>query len=139
MRLWRYGKGGERPTVQGVIDCDIHCVVPSVEALLPYVPAYWQEQIAISGFKGPVDDAYPASAATSVRPGARPEAGPAGSSLALLRTQVLDPWRVEWGVLNCAYAIESIRNPDAATALAGAVNDWQIAEWLDKEPRLRAS
>ena len=26
-----------------------------------------------------------------------------------------------------------------AVAFASAVNDWQIAEWLDKEPRLRAS
>jgi uncharacterized protein len=132
-------KGRERPAVQGVIDCDIHCVVPSVDVLLPYLPAYWQEQIAISGFKGPVDEAYPASAATSVRPGAALPDGTAGSSLALLRTQVLEPWRVEWGVLNCAYAIESIHNPDAAIALASAVNDWQIASWLDQEPRLRAS
>jgi hypothetical protein len=42
-------------------------------------------------------------------------------------------------VLCCAYAIDSIHNPDAAVALARACNDWQIAEWLDKEPRLRAS
>ena len=29
--------------------------------------------------------------------------------------------------------------PDTAAAMAAAVNDWLIAEWLDKEPRLRAS
>ena len=32
-----------------------------------------------------------------------------------------------------------MRNPDAAAALARAVNDWQVAEWLDREPRLRAA
>jgi uncharacterized protein len=32
-----------------------------------------------------------------------------------------------------------VRNPDAAAALARAVNDWQIAEWLQPEPRLRAA
>jgi len=52
---------------------------------------------------------------------------------------VLDPHGVDYAILNCAYGIESIHNPDAAAALASAVNDWQIAEWLDPEPRLRAS
>ena len=36
-------------------------------------------------------------------------------------------------MLNCLYAIDSLHNPDAAVALASAVNDWQIAEWFDKE------
>jgi uncharacterized protein len=43
------------------------------------------------------------------------------------------------GVLQCSYGIESLHNPDAAVAFASAVNDWLIAEWLDKEPRLRAA
>jgi len=32
-----------------------------------------------------------------------------------------------------------VHHPDAAAALASAVNDWLIAEWLDKDPRFRAS
>lgn len=42
-------------------------------------------------------------------------------------------------ILNCIYAIDGLHNPDAAIALAGAVNDWLIAEWLEQDPRLRAS
>jgi predicted TIM-barrel fold metal-dependent hydrolase len=42
-------------------------------------------------------------------------------------------------VLNCDYAVDSLRNPDLAAALAAAVNDWLLAEWLSPEPRLRAS
>jgi predicted TIM-barrel fold metal-dependent hydrolase len=52
---------------------------------------------------------------------------------------VLDPLGIEAGILCCAYEVDSIHNPDAAAALARAVNDWQIAEWLGPEPRLRAS
>src|SRR5262249_6637787 len=44
-----------------------------------------------------------------------------------------------YGILNCTYAVDSIHNPDSAAAMASAVNDWQVAAWLDPEPRLRAS
>jgi predicted TIM-barrel fold metal-dependent hydrolase len=128
---------GARPPV---IDCDIHNVVPSVEALFPYLPAHWREHISNTLFKGPTETSYPRRAPTSARPGSIPEDGrPAGSDLGLLRRQVLDPLGVEVGLLCCTYAIDSLHNPDAAVALARAVNDWQIAEWLEREPRLRAS
>jgi predicted TIM-barrel fold metal-dependent hydrolase len=56
-----------------------------------------------------------------------------------VRSQVLDATGVESAVLCSPYPIDSLHHPDAAVALASAVNDWQIAEWLDREPRLRAS
>jgi uncharacterized protein len=126
-------------TAREVIDADVHNVVPSIDALLPYLADHWREYIAQSGFKGPTDTAYP-KAPTSARPGSVPASGqPAGSDLALLREQALDAWGTSIGILNCAYAVESIHNPDADVAVARATNDWQIAEWLDREPRLRAS
>src|SRR5205085_9300858 len=83
---------------------------------------------------------YPKGYATSAAPGTTPAGGgPAASDLDTIRSQVLDPWNVEIGILSCAYAIESLHNPDTAAAMASAVNDWLIAEWLDKVPRLRAS
>jgi predicted TIM-barrel fold metal-dependent hydrolase len=123
-----------------VIDADVHNVVPSIEALFPYLTRHWREYITQSAFKGPVDDPYPPGAATSTRPELRAAgAGPAGSTLQQVREAVLDRPGVELAILNCAYGIENIHNPDGAAALASAVNDWQIAEWLDPEPRLRAS
>ena len=136
------GLGADIRAVTGglpVIDCDIHNAVPSVQALFPYLDDHWREYISTSAFKGPVDTAYPPRAPTSCRPDFRPPKGPPGSDLELLRQHTLDAWGAEYGILNCAYAVESIHNPDAAVAMARAVNDWQIAEWLDKEPRLRAS
>jgi len=128
------------PTRRAVIDCDLHNVVPSTEALFPYLPAHWREHITNTLFKGVIDSAYPPSAPVTAQPGSAPGDGrPAGSDLDLLRSQVLDPLGVEIGVLCCAYAVDSLHNPDAAVALSRAVNDWQVAEWLDREPRLRAS
>jgi len=122
-----------------MIDCDIHNEVPRIEALFPYLPEHWREHIRQSLFKGPVDHIYPPGSPATARPDSKPVEGPAGSDLALLRAQALDAPGVEIGILTCAYAVDSLHHPDAAVALASAVNDWQIAEWLDKEPRLRAS
>jgi predicted TIM-barrel fold metal-dependent hydrolase len=123
-----------------VIDCDIHNVVPSIEALVPFLSDHWREYVRQSAFRGPVDTAYPPGVPTSAQPGSIPPGGgPPGSDLSLVREQVLDAWHAEYGILNCAYAVDSIHNPDSAAAMASATNDWQVAEWLDQEPRLRAS
>src|SRR5581483_9504861 len=123
-----------------LIDCDVHNIPPTVQALFPYLSDHWREYITQSAFKGPVDTAYPKNAPTTARTETRPPGGrPPGSDLALVREQVLDAWGAEFGILTCAYAVDSIHNPDTAAAMASAVNDWQIAEWLEKEPRLRAS
>jgi predicted TIM-barrel fold metal-dependent hydrolase len=123
-----------------MIDCDIHNEVPSPEALFPYLPPYWVEHITNTLFKGPTELPYPPDAPLTARPETRPaEGGPPGSSLDLVRSQALDRAGVKVGILNCLYPIDSLHNPDAAIALASAVNDWQIANWLEPEPRLRAS
>jgi hypothetical protein len=125
---------------QPVIDTDIHCVVPSAQALFPYLSAHWREYISTSAFKGPTDTPYPPGAPTSALAGTRPpEGGPPGSSLQLIREQVLDAWNVEIGILNCFYSVDSINAPDTAAAMASAVNDWLIHDWLEQEPRLRAT
>src|SRR5207248_1548805 len=125
-----------------MIDSDVHIEVPRVEALFPHLAEYWVEHITKTMFKGPTDTYYPPHTPAAARPGSQPPDGsPAGSSLALLRDQVLGPAAngVEYVILNCLYAIDSLHNPDAAVALASAVNDWQIAQWLSHDPRLRGS
>ena len=67
---------------RAVIDCDLHNVVPSAQALFPWLSDFWREYITQSGFKGPNDTPYP-KAPTSARPGTTPAAGPPGSDLAL--------------------------------------------------------
>jgi len=122
-----------------LIDCDVHNRVPGVQALFPYLPPYWVDHVTQSAFKGAQSTYHPKASPPNARPGSIPSDGPAGSSLALLREQHLDPLGIAFAILNCLYAIDSLHNPEAAVAFASAVNDWQIAEWLGPEPRLRAS
>jgi predicted TIM-barrel fold metal-dependent hydrolase len=127
-------------TAQAIVDCDLHCEVPRVEALFPYLPDYWIEHIRNTLFKGPNLTYHPRRSPAAAREGTQPaDGGPPGSSLDLLRQQALDAAGVEVGILSCLYAVDSVHNPDAAQACASAVNDWVRAEWLDREPRLRAS
>ncbi len=126
-------------TMPALIDCDVHLAVPRVEALFPYLPAHWVEHVRQSVFKGATTTYYPASAPLAARPGSVPPDGPAGSSLALLQEQLLDPTGVEFAVTSCLYEIDGLHNPEAAVAFARAVNDWQIAEWFEQDTRLRGS
>jgi len=126
---------------QPVIDCDLHNELPALETLYPYLPDHWVDYCNESAFRGPDANDYPKNAPITARPGAKPEKGAPGSDLDLLRQQALDTpdWQVEIGILNCAYRVASVHNPDLAASLATAVNQWQVEHWLEKEPRLRAS
>lgn len=118
------------------IDCDIHNEVPSLETLFPYLSDFWCDYCSISGFGGPDANDYPRGAPITTHPDAKP---PWEVTLAHVREQLLDNWNFAYGILNCAYRVQSVHNPDLAAALARAINDWQIAQWLEPEPRLRAS
>jgi predicted TIM-barrel fold metal-dependent hydrolase len=124
---------------QQVIDCDVHNAVPSVEALVPYLPDRWRDYMAESGVTTIEANYYPKGAPLSARPGSVPDGGPAGSDLDLLREQLLDAWNVRYAILNCLYGVQLILNEEWAAVMARAMNDWQVAEWLDRDPRLRAS
>jgi predicted TIM-barrel fold metal-dependent hydrolase len=131
---------GAAATRPALIDADVHCDVPKVDALFPYLPDHWIEHIQQTLFKGPVDSYYPSK--TSLAGGADGTATteiPKASSLTEIQADLLDASGASQAVLNCLYAIDSLNNPDAAIFMARAVNDWLIAEWLEKDSRLRAS
>jgi predicted TIM-barrel fold metal-dependent hydrolase len=131
-----------RPAWTGpVIDADVHAVVPSIDALRPHLADHWTEFIDERGVGDPfgLAVAYPAGAPTTARPDWRSADGGAARDVELLRRHVLDPLDVDYAIVTCNYAVDSVRHPDFAAALAAAVNDWVAAEWLDREPRLRAS
>ena len=123
-----------------VIDVDVHAVVPSTEVLFPYLDPVWQEHMRERGWAGPsADYAYPPALETTARSAWRPPDGrvPA-SDASLLREHILDPWAVDHAIVNCSYPVDD-GHPDLSAALASAVNDWLVEEWLEKDPRLRAS
>jgi uncharacterized protein len=124
-----------------VIDADVHAVVPSLDVLHPYMEPQWVDFARERWLPGPdINNIYPPNAPTTVRDEWRTaDRGNPASQLSYLQKHILDPWDVDFAVINCYYGIEWVRHPDFAPALARAVNNWLIAEWLDKDPRLRAS
>jgi hypothetical protein len=147
----------ERPTMRArdpVIDCDIHNAPVSDEALqayLPaswrqrretaqYLPAYWQRFRESLGDRSYIGAEYPRPTPRAARTDAWPPSGyPPAADLDFMREQLLDHWRIEYGVLTPVLGAGEQLNLDFGAALAHAINDWQVAEWLEPEPRLRAS
>jgi predicted TIM-barrel fold metal-dependent hydrolase len=122
----------------GLIDCDIHNT-PAPGALKRYLPERWRAYYERFGRPGYAGAYYPKGSPNAARSDSwPPSGGPPGSDLAFLQGQLLDAWQIECGILNTLTTIRNqLREYDAA--LAQAYNDWQIAEWLEPEPRLRAS
>ncbi|MBI1294201.1 amidohydrolase family protein [bacterium] len=123
-----------------VIDCDIHNAMPNNETLYKYLSPRWRRYHEMMGLRGHVGSSYPRAMPNASRHDAWPPSGlPPGGDLDFMRTQLLDAWDLELGILNCLFGAGGATNPSFAAALSSAVNDWQIAEWLEPEPRLRAS
>lgn len=123
-----------------VIDTDIHIAFPSPQVLRSYLPERWREHHRTFGARGYSGSHYPRAMPNAARHDSWPQDGtPPGSSLALLRAQLLDEWDIEIGVLNPLVGVGEQRNLEFGAAFARAVNEWQLADWLEPEPRLRAS
>ncbi|GAA2756293.1 amidohydrolase family protein [Actinopolymorpha rutila] len=121
-----------------VVDCDIHnSTWPG--ALDPYLSARWRRHGELFGSRTHPGSLYPKGSPAAARHDAWPPSGrPPGGDLEFMRTQHLDPEGIEYGILNCLGAAGTQLNAEYASALCRATNEWQIAEWLEKEPRLRA-
>jgi len=123
----------------GGIDCDLHPAVPGLKTLLPYLADHWRDTVVQRGLHDLESIAYPVNAPLSSRPDWRPASGKPGSDLQMLRRQALDAFGSSAGICNCLYGAQLLFSEDMGAGFARAVNDWIAREWLDKEPRLRAS
>ncbi len=124
---------------QGAIDCDVHVAVPSMKALLPFMDEAWREMIVSRGTDGLELASYPSGAPISCRPDWRTPGKLPGSDLAMLQRAALDGFGSRVAICNCLYGAQAVHSEDLAQALCRAVNDWLAAEFLDRDPRLRAS
>lgn len=134
-------RGKLTPATHGAIDCDIHPAIPNTRVLLPYLDDYWREQVLSRGIDSENYElmAYPASVPIACRPDWRPPQGVPGSSLDLLRKHALDHFGSRYAICNVLHGAMVMTNVDMAAAFCRAINDWLAAEWLDRDPRLRAS
>lgn len=146
------GAGARRRTA--VVDCDIHNAPPSEAALLKYMPAEWRERRSTGGRLDAAVEAsretlgdrsylgseYPRPTPRSSRVDAwPPNGGPPASNVPFMREQLLDRFGIDYGVLTPMLGAGEQLDVERGAALASAINDWQVAEWLEPEPRLRAS
>ena len=128
-----------------VIDCDIHPAMNAWTEVHPYLAKKWIEHLAVYGshLRHAFSEAltHPRMSPDAARVDAYPdEGGPPGSSLALMRSQHLDPNGVAFGMLiPLRWNPGSQRNLDFGVALTQAMNTWQVERWVKNEPRLRAS
>ena len=127
------------------IDCDIHNYVASDDVLVSYMDPAWRDHHRTYGhrthsvlsFHGAP---YPRLAGVGKRRDAAPPSGlPTGADFDFFREQHLDSMPVEYGILNCLSRAGDELHEGYDAALARAINDWQSAEWLDKDDRLRGS
>ena len=68
-----------------------------------------------------------------------PDGGPPGSDVDFISEQLLDAYNITYGVLEPLLGGNNSRNSHEAAALCTAMNDWQVAEYTDHDPRLRGS
>lgn len=144
MAVAQTSKPNRSQTRSAIIDCDIHNNIPDQTALYPYLPAPWRaycEQFGPRSYR--FSGAYyprvnPAAARTDSWP---PNGLPPGSDLPFVREQLLDKWDIEYGILNPLIddGAPAQLNIEYGAAIARAINTWQVRDWLDPEPRLRAS
>jgi predicted TIM-barrel fold metal-dependent hydrolase len=137
-----------------IVDCDIHNAPTSEQALLEYLPAEWrhrrtpggrlaggyERQRETLGDRSYLGCEYPRATPRAARTDAWPPSGdPPASDLPFMREQLLDRFEIEYGVLTPMLGAGEQLDVESGAARASASNDWQIAEWLEREPRLRAS
>lgn len=126
-------------TVPGAIDCDVHPTIPDNKALLPYLDSFWRDSVESRGINSLESISYPTKSPLTSRPEWRDKSGYAALSAEEITAQVCGRWQAGTVILNCLYGVHLLHSEDMARAFAIAVNDWMVKEWLDRDPRLRAS
>jgi predicted TIM-barrel fold metal-dependent hydrolase len=125
----------------GFVDCDVHLTVPDTATLVPYLEDYWREHVLRRGIDGDnlEASAYPPFAPINCRPDWKPAKGLPASRFEQLRDHVLAPFNPRFAICNVLHGAQIMFSEDLSGALCRAVNNWIAAEFLDRDPRLRAS
>jgi uncharacterized protein len=121
------------------IDCDVHPTLPNLRSLASHLDEFWRNSIQERGIDSLESISYPPNAPISARPDWRDGNGRIEGGVENLTSQVLDRWGAGHAILNCLSGVQMVFNEDMAAALAKAVNRWIATDWLDRDPRLRAS
>jgi predicted TIM-barrel fold metal-dependent hydrolase len=139
--------GDDAPHAQQIraIDTDVHYALENWAELRPYLSQPWKWLVdEKKGFFGMSHRGYqniggwPNDGA--LRGDATPPNGIIGSDPGFTRKQLIETEGVDYAILNGGPTALSITyNPDIATALASAHNDWLVDKWLRPYKEYRGS
>jgi predicted TIM-barrel fold metal-dependent hydrolase len=125
-----------------IIDTDVH-ERTDLQELLPYLDPVWHRYITDYGW---IPDRFlPYSQPTAGgldRADAKPGGTrPGGSDLGLLQAQLLDEYAIDQAILTGWLNASSMQEgwTEFKTALMSAYNDWQLANWVERDERLFGS
>ncbi|HEX5414689.1 MAG TPA: amidohydrolase family protein [Chloroflexota bacterium] len=130
-----------RPRQYEIVDCDIHNYLPSPKVLGRYLPERWRVHHESIGPRSPGGRFAPQAYPSAARLDAWPASGlPPGSDRDLLIAQLLDRYEMSYGILNPLFTgALSQTIEEYGAAYCRAVNDWQIADWLEHDARFRGT
>jgi predicted TIM-barrel fold metal-dependent hydrolase len=125
----------------GLIDTDVHVAIPDARVLLPYLEPYWREHVERRGLERESFDvsAFPTNAPINARPDWKPDKGHPAARLDRLQSDLLDRYGHRFAILNVIHGGQMLFSEDLSLAFCRAINNWLAKEWLDRDPRLRAS
>ncbi len=125
-------------TEVGLVDCDTHNYWDNLSELKPFLAPQWHGILDEFGPRHYAGGGYPRFWGDAVD-NEPPSGRRAGADVGFMGTGHLDRYDIAYAILIPLTPVTGMPNLDLANALATAINDWQVAEWLDREPRLRAS
>ena len=128
----------------GIVDCDVHHAMRSPQDLNPFLSQKWREHLATYGSRRPQpfngSPFFKAAPALSRKDAWPPNGAPPGADLKFLQQQLLDRYGIAFGMLHLLSPTGmDQRNQDFAAVLCRAINEWQQAEWTQKDRRLKAA
>jgi len=119
------GDATEVPRSVSLVDCDIHPTLTHPE-LLKRIAGAGERHLERFGRRTPmITEFYPRTANAGFRLDSWPEApgGFPGSDLGLLRTQLLDEFGIDYGILNCLGLLSCHEVPALAAEITRVLND----------------
>ncbi|MCU6796538.1 amidohydrolase [Paenibacillus sp. WQ 127069] len=117
--------GGQRK--QGIVDCDVHVYPKHADELKQYMPQPWRDRYKPGG-RGFYENPGHGSRLDAIPPGG----GGTGTDPAFLRKQLIDEYGVDHAILLPRAFCNMHPDPDYASAIASAYNDWLADTWLGK-------
>lgn len=145
----------ERPaTKYSLVDCDVHPHFKSgIGDLMPFLPAGWRRRLGVgqeqawakelyaSRFSLPHNVMYINPVGALRRDTLAPDGGSPASDPGSVAAQLLDEWRIDRAILvgGNILGLGALPDPDLASVVASAYNDWLSANWLEFDARFRGA